>query len=89
MLGTAVEFNHFFFRLFIGLMALILGGFVSVVAGNEAMDTAIAIFGALLFSGKYKNSKTIVILAQSRFLFFKIILRISFSDFFRFMSRFT
>ena len=36
-----------------GLWILILGGFMQVFVGGEVTETAMAVGGALLFSGKY------------------------------------
>ena len=41
-----------FYRLFGGLWILILGGFLQLFVGGEVTDTAMAVFGAILFSGK-------------------------------------
>ena len=43
---------NIFTRLFAGLWILILGGFMQIFVGGEVTDTLMAVFGALLFSGK-------------------------------------
>lgn len=48
---TKRDFSHWQAGLVSGLWILILGGFMQIFIGNEFTDTAMAVGGALLFSG--------------------------------------
>lgn len=45
-----------------GLWILILGGFFQIFIGGEITQTAMAVGGAVLFSGKYEIKIIIIIL---------------------------
>ena len=59
---STVNKIDFFSRLMSGLWILILGGFFQIFIGGEITQTAMAVGGAVLFSGKSEIKIVIIIL---------------------------